>query len=134
MPEDKKYQTGRFGWVDLTVDNAEQVRDFYQQVVGWGSVPFSMGDYEDYCMTPPGSEQPVAGVCHARGNNAGLPPQWLMYITVEDLDKSLDQCSSLGGSVLAGPKQAGPEGRFAVIKDPAGAVCALYQHIVTNEE
>jgi predicted enzyme related to lactoylglutathione lyase len=32
-----------------------------------------------------------------------------------------------GGAVLKGPAQAGPSGRFAVIRDPAGAVAALFQ-------
>ena len=47
-------------------------------------------------------------------------------ITVEDLDHSLEHCQRLGGSVVAPPRSYGG-GRYCVIKDPAGAVCALYQ-------
>ena len=71
-------------------------------------------------------KEAVAGVCHARGANADLPSQWLIYITVEDLDQSLADCEELGGEVLVQPRRMG-EDRFCVIKDPAGAVCALYE-------
>ena len=26
---------GKIGWIDMTVDDASGLRDFYQQVVGW---------------------------------------------------------------------------------------------------
>ena len=91
-----------------------------------------MGDYSDYCMHPPGDPKPVAGVCHARGTNVGLPAQWLIYITVADLDQSIERCRELGGSVLMGPKSLGSHGRFAVIQDPAGAVAALAEPAKSN--
>jgi predicted enzyme related to lactoylglutathione lyase len=68
----------------------------------------------------------AAGICHARGANASLPPAWLIYITVDDLDHSMAECTRLGGSIVAAPRGYGG-GRYCVIKDPAGAVCALYQ-------
>jgi uncharacterized protein len=119
-------KAGSIMWTDLTVPNAEAVRDFYQQVVGWEATPLNMGGYHDFCMGPAGGLEPVAGVCHARGANANVPPQWLIYITVEDLDRSVAECSRLGGRVLDGPRGMSG-GRFCVIQDPAGAVCGLYQ-------
>ena len=115
---------GTVTWQDLTVEDAERIRDFYQSVVGWKPEPVHVGTYADFVMTSEGSE--IAGVCHARGANAGLPPVWLIYITVEDLDHSIAECERLGGSVLTAPRSYGG-GRYCVIKDPAGAVCALYQ-------
>ena len=117
-------QPGTVTWQDLTVEDAEKIRDFYQSVVGWRPEPVNVGGYSDFVMTSEGSE--VAGVCHARGANAALPPVWLIYITVDDLDHSIAECERLGGSVLTAPRSYGG-GRYCVIKDPAGAVCALYQ-------
>jgi predicted enzyme related to lactoylglutathione lyase len=117
---------GRIGWVDLTVDDAPGLRDFYTAVTGWTAEGLSMGDYDDYVMKAPDGT-PQAGVCHARGSNQGLPAQWLVYITVPDLDDRLQQVEALGGTILRAPKPAGPMGRFAVIEDPAGAVCALFE-------
>jgi uncharacterized protein len=118
---------GTIGWFDLTVPDAPKLRDFYRDVVGWSSSEVKMGDYADFCMhTAPGAP-PIAGVCHARGDNADLPAQWLIYVAVADLDASLTRCLEGGGSVLNGPKGLGASGRFAVIRDPAGAVLALYE-------
>ena len=117
---------GKIGWVDLTVADAEKVNAFYRAVVGWKSEPVDMGGYSDYCMLP-AEGGAVAGVCHARGTNEGIPPQWLIYVTVADLEQSLERCRALGGEVVRGARGLGGMGRFAIVKDPAGAVCALFQ-------
>jgi len=122
-----KPEIGSIGWVDLTVPNAGEVRDFYAQVVGWKPQGLDMGGYEDFVMAAPDSGEGRAGICHARGGNAGVPPVWLVYLIVEDLDASAARCVELGGKVLAPARSAGPSGRFCVIQDPAGAVVALFQ-------
>ena len=100
MSEQPKPEVGSIGWTDLTVDDAEGIRDFYAQVVGWKPAPVKMDGYDDFNMNAPASGQPVAGICHARGSNVGLPAQWLMYLVVEDLDRSIESCTSLGGEVM----------------------------------
>ena len=117
---------GTIGWFDLTVPHAEAIRDFYQAVVGWQASPVQMDGCSDFNMTPPGSDHPVAGICHALGNNAAMPAQWLMYITVADVDASVARCTERGGQVLVGPKDLPGYGRMCVIQDPAGAVAALF--------
>src|SRR5262249_19690384 len=118
---------GQIGWVDLTVPDADAVRDFYQHVTGWTPSPVDMGGYQDYCMNPAGTEGPVAGICHARAANAGLPPVWLIYVNVPDLDESLRQCLARGGKLRSQPRSMGAQGRYCVIEDPAGAVAALFE-------
>jgi predicted enzyme related to lactoylglutathione lyase len=124
---DDEIKVGMVGWRDLTVGDAEGIRDFYKSVVGWGSSDVDMGEYADFSMTVPDTEEAVAGVCHAKGANADMPPQWLIYIVVADVEVSVARCNELGGEVLVPPKSMG-SGLFCVIRDPAGAVCALYQH------
>ena len=84
-----------------------------------------MGGYNDFNMET-SSQETVAGICHAKGENANLPPQWMIYITVDDLDESVAACERLGGQVICPPRSVGG-GRCAVIRDPAGACAALYQ-------
>lgn len=119
-------EIGSIGWTDLTVPDADAVRDFYQAVAGWTVEALSMGDYSDYVMKEPDTGRAVAGVCHARGQNAGLPAQWLVYITVADVDASAARCVELGGRIVMEPRSAGGQGRYCVIQDPAGAVSALF--------
>ncbi len=121
----KKKPIGSIIWTDLTVPRATEVRDFYQAVVGWKSEVFKMPEGEDYVMRPD-NRPVVAGICHARGANEKLPPQWLIYITVADLPASLRACRKHGGKVVAKPRTVF-NGRFAVVQDPGGAVAALYE-------
>ena len=118
-------RAGAIAWIDLTTEDADGIRDFYEKVTGWSHSPVEMGDYQDYCMNASDGDT-VAGICHARGENAGLPAQWMVYINVKDLDRSIEICRAQGGKVLHGPRNLG-RAKCAVIEDPAGACAALYQ-------
>ena len=101
---DEHNLVGKVSWMDLTVNDAEEIRQFYEAVANWTNKPVQMGDYQDYCMES-GDGETVAGICHAKGENANLPAQWLIYINVEDLDTSIERCQSLGGKVVQGPRE-----------------------------
>lgn len=128
MPESKPSHFGTISWADLTIPNAEEIRDFYKDVIGWGSEGLMMKDgeesYPDYVMKDDAGNA-VSGVCHARGANKNLPPQWLVYVTVEDVEASLERCTELGGSVLHTSLAKDGAVAYAVIQDPAGAVLAV---------
>jgi predicted enzyme related to lactoylglutathione lyase len=126
MSAEKNKRIGTIGWLDISVPDAPKLRDFYSKVVGWAAEDVSMGEYNDYSMAAPGNGVATAGVCHARGVNADLPPQWLIYIIVADVDKSATSCVANGGTLMIDPRGLAG-GRFCVIKDPVGAVLALYQ-------
>ena len=127
MNDTTKSPIGKITWTDLTVPDAEPIRNFYSQVVGWSHEAVDMGGYADFNMNIPENGETVAGICHARGENSQLPPQWLVYITVENLDMSLTSCKQMAGKILAPRKEMGKYGSYAVIQDPAGAVCALFE-------
>jgi len=126
MNESAKPEIGSIGWIDLTVPDATGVRDFYAAVVGWEPEPVDMGEYSDFSMKAPVSGEPKAGVCHALKSNLGIPEAWIIYIVVADLDASLAACRAQGGEILGETRSMG-EARYAFIRDPAGAACALYQ-------
>ena len=123
---DEESKIGTIAWTDLTIENAGEIGDFYAKVIGWKPSPVDMDGYNDFTMNLPGSGRPIAGVCHARGGNSDLPAQWLNYIVVKDVEASISACLELGGTVVSGPKNYGDRGRYCVIRDPAGAVIALY--------
>jgi hypothetical protein len=126
-PASKGPPAGTIGWFDLTVADADTVRDFYQAVVGWNATEVDMGGYADFMMNVPETGTGVAGVCWKRGGNAEMPSQWLVYISVANLDTSMQACRAGGGQVLVAPREMGHYGIYCVIQDPAGAVCALIQ-------
>ena len=125
--EDKAVEVsniGRVEWIDLTVDDASRLKDFYCAVVGWSSTEVEMGSYSDFNINLPGTQDTIAGICHARGSNANLPSQWLIYVRVESVKASAAKCEKIGGKILDGPRRMGGS-NFCVIEDPAGAVMAL---------
>jgi len=119
---------GRISWLDLTVSDAPATRDFYQEVVGWSVQEVEMEDaggrYSDYtmCASDGGA---VAGVCHARGINRGLPPVWMICLPVGDLARSLARVQENGGEVVEARKGSDGELSYAAIRDPVGACLAL---------
>ena len=119
---------GRIGWLDLTVPDASATRDFYRQVIGWSAQDVGMTDgdnrYADYNMIGDGGN-PVAGVCHARGVNAGLPPVWMIYLPVGDLTESVRRVEEEGGTVVREMRQKNGEYAYAAVRDPVGAHLAL---------
>lgn len=96
-----KSNVGKIGWLDISVKDASGLRDFYSKVVGWKAEPVDMGGYDDYMMGMPGSGEPAAGVCHARGSNTDMPRQWLIYIFVDLTDAGNDACRGNGIVVKA---------------------------------
>jgi predicted enzyme related to lactoylglutathione lyase len=118
---------GKIVWTDLTVPDAAPIRDFYSALLGWQPSEVNMGDYDDFSMIPAGGTDAVTGICHARGSNAGMPAQWMIYIRVANLDASIALCNAAGGQVVNGPRDMGGGSRFCIIRDPAGAVCGLME-------
>lgn len=119
-------EIGKIGWMDITVDDADGMRDFYSKVVGWQVEEVGMGDYSDYSMTMRANGEAVAGICHARGSNADLPGGWLIYIVVADVNASAQACEDNGGRIVVEPRGLAG-GQFCIIEDPSGATAALYQ-------
>lgn len=113
------------GWTGLTVPNAAAVSDFYAGVVGWRPQPVDRDGYEDFGMDLPDDGPAVAGVCHARGPNAGLPSMaGLRHGGGHRTGESSG--GGTGGGMITGIRRLNG-GRMCVIRDPAGALLALFQ-------
>jgi predicted enzyme related to lactoylglutathione lyase len=109
------------------VDNAEEIRNFYCDVVGWTYAEVNQGEYNDFnILNLNNEEEVVAGICHKRGEVANFPSQWLNYLNIENLDSSLNKCRPLGGQIIVGPTKMG-NANHAVIQDPAGDYLALME-------
>lgn len=119
-------KTGKILWQDLTVDNAEQIKDFYCEVIGWTFSEANQGDYNDYNIISNSDNEVIAGICHKRGSLANFPSQWLNYVIVESVDVCIEKCNKLGGKIIVGPAFMGKQ-KYIVIQDPAGAYIALME-------
>ena len=80
------------------------------------------GKYNDFVMINGDDEEAKAGICHNKEGNSDLPPQWLIYVNVENLDESIDACKKNGGKIIGEKRKMGEDGRnYVLIQDPAGA-------------
>lgn len=121
MSEQPQMTPGTFGWNELMTPDADACKAFFTALMGWTTETMEMPDGGVYTIFKLG-DRPAGGMMQMRGAEfEGMPPHWVGYLTVEDVDKTIDKCKSLGGSVAVGPFDVANVGRFAIIADPTGA-------------
>jgi predicted enzyme related to lactoylglutathione lyase len=55
-----------------------------------------------------------------------VPPHWLPYFAVDDVDTAASTANSAGGTVVMEPASMAVR-RIAVLRDPQGAVFGVYR-------
>ena len=115
---------GQFVWYELTTPDVDAARKFSPPITGWGTQQFD----KDYTMWTTGGA-PFAGIFRLgpEQRQKGIPPNWMPYIEANNVDETARKVTSLGGSVMHGPQDIPNTGRFAVVKDPQGAVFGIYK-------
>jgi predicted enzyme related to lactoylglutathione lyase len=116
---------GAWAWCDLRTDQPDAAREFYGAVFGWEYAAVPMAGDEYTTFTAPGSPAPAGGVGPMMGAE-GVPPLWLNYFAVDDVDRSLGAVTAQGGTIIT-PAFDTPFGRMAPILDPAGAALMVMQ-------
>jgi len=115
---DQPHGGGHISWLTLVVPDVSTTCRFYEQVVGWSTASADVhGGFE---MRRPNGMS-AAEICHAGGDNAGIPPVWILSLTVDDFEESLRLVREGGGEIIKGSTDAG----HAVIRDPVGVYIAL---------
>jgi predicted enzyme related to lactoylglutathione lyase len=118
------YKThGAFSWSELTTTDPAAAAEFYGKLFGWTvkAPDAAMGGYRVVNIGDAG----VAGIMANPEGAPPMPPHWGCYVTVSDVDQTLERCTSLGGKVLVPPMEVPGVGRMAVLQDPQGAVLSV---------
>src|SRR5215467_1364742 len=119
-------KVGEFCWNELATSNVQAAKDFYGKVFGWKFSEHTIGDMS-YTMFKR-HEKDIGGIwAIPKDKEKHIPPHWMTYILVDDLEACLDKSLANGASVKKPATDAGDFGRFAVIVDPTGAHIALWQ-------
>jgi len=120
-------QFGDFCWNELATTDVKAAKDFYGKVFGWEFVDHDMGDMT-YTMIKHNGKDSFAGIwAIPKEQQKQIPPHWMAYISVENVDKALEKATKHGAKIVKPADNAGDFGRFAVITDPTGAHIALWQ-------
>jgi uncharacterized protein len=122
MGERTQYAPGTFSWADVTTTDQDGAKRFYSGLFGWEADDRPVGDGVYYSMMHlDGRDVAAISPQPQQQLEAGLPPVWNNYITVESADDAADRASGLGATVHAPPFDVMDVGRMAVIQDPQGA-------------
>ena len=115
-------EPGSMSWVELATADVATATKFYKDVFGWGSETAPMGDVEgDYTLFTLGEEQVAGGYDKTGFLPDEIPPHWLVYFAVEDIDATVEQAKALGAANVGDVVEVPMAGRIAIITDPQGA-------------
>jgi uncharacterized protein len=133
MSERSKYAPGTFSWTDLTTTDQDAAKQFYSQLFGWTAIDNPIGEDMVYSMMQiDGKDVGAISPQPQQQRDAGVPPVWNSYVTVESADAAADRAQKLGATVHAPAFDVFDAGRMAVIQDPQGAFFEVWepkQHI-----
>jgi hypothetical protein len=115
---------GRFVWYELMTNDTSAAKKFYPAITGWGTQPF--GTASSYEMWTSGGT-PIGGMMNISEDQKkrGIPPHWLPYVGVSNVDETTAKAEKLGAKALVPPTDIPDVGRFSVIADPQGAVFGI---------
>jgi len=128
MPETTSHPPGTFCWVDLATNDVEAAKRFYTGLFGWDAKDMPAGDAGTYTMLEKDGKS-VCGLFAIMPQmlEAGVPPHWQSYVSVENIAETAARAAELGATLLAPPFDVMEAGRMAAVEDPTGAALALWQ-------
>jgi uncharacterized protein len=123
-----KHAAGSFCWIELHTSDQKAAKSFYASLFGWTPQDMPMGPNDFYTIFKLQGRDAAAG-CTLRPDETsmGVPPHWLIYIAVDDVEAAAAKAEQLGGKILAPPFDVMDAGRMAVVQDPTGAVFCLWR-------
>jgi predicted enzyme related to lactoylglutathione lyase len=122
--ERTEHAPGTFSWAELATTEPDGAKAFYSGLFGWEADERPIPDGGVYTVLRQGGLE-VAALYGQR--QEGVPPSWLSYVTVADVDAAAARAREVGGTLMTEPFDVMEVGRMAVVQDPQGAVLALWQ-------
>lgn len=123
---------GRFDWFDLMTPDVEAAKAFYTAVTGWKTTKWQEANYEMWTV----GDKAIGGMMAlpAEETKRGTPPHWMAHIETENVDATVKKAQELGGQVLRPGTDIPTVGRFAILRDPQGALFAVFQPLEPMED
>jgi predicted enzyme related to lactoylglutathione lyase len=120
-------EPGSLTWTELATRDTEAAKKFYTSLFGWKEKTSTGGGmaYTEFSA----SDTPFAGMMEMNAQMVAMhvPPNWLPYFQVTDVDATANKAKELGASLAVPPLDIPNTGRFSVIQDPHGAAFAIYK-------
>jgi uncharacterized protein len=120
-------EVGDASWHELMTTDAPAAMRFYSDVFGWEpGDAMDMGDMGKYHIfnRPHGM---IGGMMNKPPAMASVPPHWMIYFRVPDIDAAVERIKASGGKVLNGPMEVPGGSRVANAMDPQGAGFSVHE-------
>lgn len=114
---------GKIIWHELVSDKPDVSGKFYADVFGFDVEPADIGGLKATLFKQNG--EMFADILPKPVPEA--PDAWIFYVEVADLDKTIEQATALGGTVIHPPVEIPPIGTHCWLADPTGAVFGVLQ-------
>jgi len=114
---------GAFSWTELMTTDPEGAKTFYCDLFGWETEEFAM-EGMNYTVVKAGGQE-IGGIMAIPPEAQGAPPGWGTYVTVDNVDATVEKARALGANILMAPRDIPDVGRFALVQDPQGAVLSV---------
>src|SRR5215813_2408633 len=121
-------KVGSFCWLELAPSDRVNAKNFYTNLFGWTAQDNPMGPEMVYTIFRTGADD-AGGVYQLMKDqlDAHVPPHWMLYIRVDNVDAPAKKALELGGKQIVPPTDIPNIGRFSVIQDPTGALFSIFQ-------
>jgi uncharacterized protein len=124
---EKPYVQGEFCWYELGTRDIKTAVQFYTGLMDWQILIHDIGEFGNYYIFQKDGQQVGAGYQMSGPQFEGVPPYWMPFVWVEDVDATASKWTELGGKIIAAPMDIpGNIGRMAFVQDPQGAPLALF--------
>ena len=122
------YPHGTFSFADVMTTDVDGAKSFYSEFFGWSAQTTRAGTAEEYTLFSMDGA-PVAGtfVQPPEQRDQGIPPNWVSYINVDDVDETSRLAREAGGSVVVEPRDVADAGRMSAILDTHGAGFCIWE-------
>jgi predicted enzyme related to lactoylglutathione lyase len=111
-------------WIELSTNDTDKSRAFYEQLFGWTSEAAGE-EYGGYINFSKDGVR-VAG-CMANDGSQGATNVWLTYLASDDAKRTADDAAANGATVIVPAMDVMDLGRMAVLVDPGGAVVGVWE-------
>jgi uncharacterized protein len=119
---------GSFCWLELATSDQTAAKPFYSSLFGWTPSDSPLGPDAVYTIFKrEGRDAAAAYTMFPEQRAMGIPPNWMLYISVANVDDIAKRAKAAGGAVLKDAFDVGESGRMAVLQDPTGAVFSVWQ-------
>ena len=123
-----RHPAGSFCWIELHTTDQAAAKTFYGSLFGWAAHDSPMGPNDYYTeFKLQGREAAAACTLRPDEKSQGIPPYWMIYISVDNADAAAAKAQELGGKSFGPAFDVMEAGRMAVVQDPTGAVFCVWQ-------